>query len=129
MGRRVGTVFWCIVLVLPLGCGSGTCQVTGTVTFDGQPVPEGDIILNDVEGRLGPDYGKIADGRFAFQAKPGRKRVEIRASREVPEKRTEMGVYFEDYIPRRYNSETILSAEVTPGGKNQWDYKLERGRK
>jgi len=39
-----------------------------------------------------------------------------------------MGAYFEDYIPRRYNAETILAAGVTPGRKNHWDYKLERGK-
>ncbi len=129
MGRRAQTALLRMVLLLALGCGSGTCEVTGTVTFDGQPVPHGDIVLNDVEGRLGPDYGKIEDGRFALQAKPGRKKVEIRASREVPERKTEMGAYFEDYIPRRYNAETTLTADVTPGGKNHWDYKLEKGKK
>src|SRR5437016_5081016 len=77
VGRRAQTALLHMVLLLALGCGSGTCEVTGTVTFDGQPVPHGDIVLNDVEGRLGPDYGKIEDGKFALQAKPGGKRVEI----------------------------------------------------
>src|SRR5438128_9818163 len=87
MSRRAQIAFLRMVLLLALGCGSGTCEVTGTVTFDGQPVAHGDILLTDVEGRLGPDYGKIEDGRFVLQAKPGRKRVEIRASREVPDKK------------------------------------------
>jgi hypothetical protein len=116
-------------VLFSLGCGSGNSRVTGTVTFDGKPVSEGVILLNDIKGRLGPDSGSIEGGRFDFEAKPGRKRVEIRASREVPQKRTEMGAYFEDYIPRRYNSQSILIVEVTPGGKNRWDFQLERDRK
>src|SRR5260370_17427681 len=62
MGRRAQTALLRMVLLLALGCGPGICEVTGTVTFDGQPVPHGDIVLNDVEGRLGPAYGKIEDG-------------------------------------------------------------------
>lgn len=129
MSPRAGTILLQLVLVFALGCGSGNCRVTGTVTFDGQPVSEGDMLLSDVDGRSGPDYGRIEDGKFDFEANPGRKRVEIRASREVPQKRTEMGMYFEDYIPRRYNSQTILAVDVVPGGKNHWDFKLERDKK
>ena len=121
---------WCLCLgvlaMLPLGCGDdGTCKVTGTVTWNGQPLPNGDIIFNDVEGVKGPDAAKIKGGRFTAQVKPGKKRVEIRASREVPEKRTPMGPYYEDYIPPRYNKETELTADVTPDRPNQLEYKLE----
>jgi hypothetical protein len=125
-GVRVGLS---LLVVLALGCGSGACRVTGTVTLDGRPVPQGGITFHDVEGRLAPDHGEIKEGRFELRAKPGKKRVEVRGSREVPAKRTEMGAYFEDYIPRRYNAESTLTADVSPGGANRFDFQLEGGRK
>jgi hypothetical protein len=125
-GVRVGLG---LLVVFALGCGSATRRVTGTVTLDGRPVPSGGITFQDVEGRLAPDHGEIKGGRFELRAKPGKKRVEVRASREVPAKKTEMGAYFEDYIPRRYNAESTLTADVTPGGANHFDFKLEGGKK
>jgi hypothetical protein len=110
---------------LALGCGSETCKVTGTVTLDGQPVPDGDILFHDFQGAHGPEHAKIKDGRFELRARPGDKRVEIRASREVPEKRTPMGPYFEDYIPKQYNTKSNLTAHITRNDENHLEYPLK----
>ena len=112
---------------LTTGCGTGpkTYWVQGTVTFDGQPVETGEIIFVPLDKDLGPDAGPITNGTFAFAVKAGKKRVEIRASREVPGKRTSMGPVYEDYIPARYNSRSELPpVEVAPAGKNQWEFPL-----
>ena len=117
------------------GCGSKSTSpkcypVSGKVNMDGQPIVEGDIILTPQDPGLGPDAGKIKDGKFAFPAKAGKKRVEIRASRDVPGK-TQKGAMGEElkvreqYIPVTYNANTQLTAEVNASGKsNKFDFDL-----
>ncbi len=110
-----------------LGCGGGpeTCTVTGAVTFNGQPVPEGSILFVPEDGKGVPDPGTIRDGRYTARVKPGPKRVEIRATRETGKVDPIMGAApRESYIPACYNTETILQAEVTKGGENAFDYPL-----
>lgn len=109
------------------GCGAGgpkTYTVTGIVSFDGQPVEDGEILFIPAEKHFGPDAGKIVNGAFRFAAKAGVKRVEIRAARDVPGKRTPMGPVREDYIPAGYNSQSQLTATVDPVGKNHFEFPL-----
>jgi hypothetical protein len=35
-----------------------------------------------------------------------------------------MGLLYEDFIPARYNRESTLTVEVTPGGKNVFTFDL-----
>jgi hypothetical protein len=112
------------------GCGpSGprTYPVSGTVLFDGKPLPQGDIIFHAARGDMGADAGKIKDGKYSFRAKAGKKKVAILASKEVPGKRDPlMGPLIENYVPARYNDETTLTAEVRESGENQFDFQLQR---
>jgi len=112
------------------GCNAGpkTYPVTGTVTLDGQPLKEADILFAPLDPALGPDAGQIRDGKFGFQAKAGPKRVQIRASRPILTK-TAMGetTIWKNYVPSRYNSQTILQAEVTPQGDNDFTFALHTG--
>jgi hypothetical protein len=109
------------------GCsGSDTLEVTGTVTFDGTPVEKGEVSFIPVDGGAA-DGGLIENGKFAFQAKPGSKRVEIRASRPLPpEKQTnpEMGLMYDDFIPARYNRDSTLTAEVSSDGEKDFAFDL-----
>jgi hypothetical protein len=112
-------------LALPLGCGSpSTYTITGTVTLDGQLVEQGEILFVPIEKDQAPDSGLITKGTYTVQVKAGPKQVEIRAVREVPEKRTPMGPVFLDYIPEEYNKHSHLTAEITAGGKKKWDFHL-----
>ncbi|HUT57595.1 MAG TPA: hypothetical protein VNA25_07060 [Phycisphaerae bacterium] len=117
------------LLALPVtGCGpSGpeTYPVSGTVTWNGDPLPEGDIVFSPVDGSLAPDAGKIVAGKFEFQAQPGEKRVEIDATRESGEVDPVMHMApRQAYIPSKYNSETTLKATVTAGGDNTFIFDL-----
>ena len=131
MARRPGLLGCAGLLTLALGCGSGgppTYKVTGTVTCDGVPVEDGEILFIPVEKELGPDAGRIRNGGYEMRAKAGKKRVEIRASRPLPGKRNPMGPVYVDYIPEKYNARTTLGAEVRPDGPNRFDYQLEGGK-
>lgn len=120
-----------LALVALVGCGgkNRTYTASGTVTFDGANVPDGDIIFLDQDKTIGPDAGKIKDGKFSVPVKAGKKKVEIRASkmRKLPAgQKGAMGEteVMDDYIPQKYNSKSELNAEIKAGGANQFDYKL-----
>jgi hypothetical protein len=108
------------------GCGkpaSNTLTVTGAVTFDGQPIPTGDIVLIPADGKTSSDAGHIVDGKFTLQAKPGKKRVEIHATRSGKID-PDMGQSQESYIPARYNSQSALTANVDPAKENSFKFDL-----
>lgn len=99
-----------------VGCGNdGTVEVTGTVTLDGKPLDDAQVIFLN-EDRTAAGSGQISEGEFEFNVKPGSYKVEILASREVPGKTAppEMGggPISESIIPARYNYETELTATV-----------------
>ena len=131
---RVRPVFVVSLLAAALlaGCdGDPARQVTGTVTFDGKPLPDGQIIFADPAGKLAPDAGKITDGAFAFKVTPGGKKVQVQASRMEklpPGKKGAMGETEVPmaYIPARYDADTKLTAEVTDKGPNAFEFKLDK---
>jgi hypothetical protein len=116
------------VIIAAPGCfdsGPKTYPVSGTVTFDGEQVPDGDILFVPDNKALKVDGGKIRDGKFQFQATQGKKRVEIRATRRDPTRKNPMGEMVPvEYIPDRYNTQSILSKEVSPDGPNAFEFAL-----
>jgi hypothetical protein len=129
----------CLVLAA-IGCGDGAARqsIEGAVTFDGTPVPKGQIRFIPTPAGLGPTAGAvITDGRYTVSAEkglvPGRYRVEITAMRPASEKAQalnpvtgamETSNAVEAYIPPRYNVESELTAEVSAGGPAHADYTL-----
>lgn len=108
-----------------LAAGSATYPVSGTVSFDGQAVPDGDIFFVSVPGP-GENSGKIVGGKFSFRATPGKKKVRIQTSKitEGGRKGAMGEPVADDYIPDRYNKDTTLTAEVVSGGKNEFTFTL-----
>ena len=114
--------------LLASGCGrSGpaTYAVSGSVTWNGTPLGDGSIVFMAADGKTVAAAGTIHNGRFAFRAPAGDKKVEIRAVREVGEVIPSMGVKArQSFIPARYNAQTILVADVVPTGANQFEFDL-----
>jgi hypothetical protein len=122
------------VLGFTIGCGSGGPQVypvKGTVSFDGQPVPEGEIIFFPADMST-PYVGKITNGAFECRLPAGENRVEITATRESPTPAPDGLPNYESYIPSAYNTQSTLTASVTPEGDNAFTFELQaqspRGR-
>jgi hypothetical protein len=113
------------------GCGPGgpkTVPVSGTVTFAGQPVADGEIAFRSADGATASWAGRIVAGRYAIRSTVGPKRVEIIAVRPKPgakPKASGEGVINEMYIPDRYNLESELRAEVTAAGPNEFNFTLK----
>jgi hypothetical protein len=109
-----------------VGCsaGDGKIPVSGVVTFDGSPMPDGYVTFTPAAGGT-PEAAPIAAGKFELGVKPGAHRVEIEASRFVGEKNEIMGLQpREQYVPARYNSETTLTSEVTADVENVFTFDL-----
>jgi len=102
-------------------------DVQGTVTYDGQPLPTGEISLVPEEKGIAPDGANIENGKFSMKAKAGKKLVVIRASRVMtnPPLGSEVNnPPREDYLPTRYNSKTTLKAEIGTNSKNDLTFEL-----
>ena len=104
--------------------------VSGTVTFDGGPVEEGEIVFRAADGAVASGAARIAAGRYEGRAPLGAKRVEIIAVRRKAATAAKAGDSGESapaemFVPDRYNAQSTLTAEVTAAGPNTFDFALE----
>ncbi|HBL42833.1 hypothetical protein [Gimesia sp.] len=127
-----------ILLLLPLtGCHSGeagpeTFTVTGEVSFSGKPVETGQIVFIPASVGTQRYAAVIENGQYTCECTPGAKQVEITAyrfdeSKQEPDP-AEPGKTVParvQYIPEQFNRKTTLTAEVSSGGENHFDYRLE----
>jgi hypothetical protein len=118
-----------ILLLTVAGCGSSgpkQLTVTGTVKFDGKEVAEGDITFIPEDKSVGPEGGKIKDGKYTIKGRSGKNKVQIMATRTVPGKKGPMGEdLIEQYIPEKYNDQTELSVDVGEG-KTEHNFDLKK---
>lgn len=115
-----------------LGCGgsnSDRLPVTGSVSIDGQPVSQGSISFERLDGTPGPSAGApIADGRFRIESErgllPGNHVVSIRALRNTGRtvKDAQRGPIPE--IVAVTFRERQLEAAVTADGENDFHFAL-----
>jgi hypothetical protein len=119
-----------LLLCGTLGCGSdGMVVVSGSVTFDGQPLADGAISLYPADKSVAPQGGRIRDGRFQLRCRPGKYRVEILASRpkEGAQELSPGMIPFEQYIPARYNDASSLEVEVSTKSRQEFTFGLLSG--
>jgi hypothetical protein len=129
------TFLWTALLALLAGCAQSDRQaLEGTVTLDGQPLPQGTIRFIPQPGTGGPSAGgEIRDGAFSIDADKGvfggSFRVEITASRKTGNKARdrvtgeETDIYAQ-FLPIRYNSNSELTADVKKSGPNRFEFAL-----
>jgi hypothetical protein len=116
-----------LILALP-GCGgSNMTTVTGKVTLDGEPIPEGYIaFLPEGPGKGGG--GPITNGEYKVDVQNGKNRVEITASKKMALPAGQTNMYGEkeevrQYIPDKYNAKTELKEDIS--GPRQIDFALK----
>lgn len=117
------------VLSLCAGCGDKLAKVTGTVTFNGEPVSRGFISLEPVDGKGTVSGASVENGKFEMEdVVPGEKIARISAAyskeiRKNPEDGSEMEIC-EDLLPPEYGSGSKLRLKVElPSTKA--DYNIE----
>jgi len=119
------------VAALALALSAASCSsestlvtITGNVTLDGTPLPDGDILFTPTDTQFGSEAGKIENGTYRATVHPGQSKVQIRASRPVPGKKGPMGEQLiEDYIPPKYNNQSDLTIDVSKS-QNKHDFQL-----
>ena len=114
--------------------------ISGTVTFDGQPLERGSISFIP-DGQLPTQGGApITDGKYSIAKNEGlvagTYHVAITSPQGEGEKAKDdaaanaPGMLIKppkELIPSQYNSKSTLTAEVKEGASNSFDFKLEKG--
>jgi hypothetical protein len=111
-----------VCLVSLLSCADNKSTVSGTVTFDGQPVLNGVVTFVKSEGDLIREGAIIKEGAFKATLPPGEYRIELSAQKVVG-KRKQKGFDGKDeeveltaeLFPESYNSKTTLTKKIEPG--------------
>jgi hypothetical protein len=112
------------------GCADRTtAEVSGTITFDGQPVEAGGIAFVPVDGKSPTAGGHIKDGQYKVRVPVGTAKIVINGTKVIGKKKLydtpdspEMPLATE-LLPAKYNEETELRFEVRPG-LNEKDFDL-----
>jgi hypothetical protein len=107
------------------GCSGGKLDkvtVSGEVRYNGKPLQHGQVRFVPVDGTSGPvSGGVITNGHYVAEGKGGvplgEHRVEIRAYRPVKGSGAglagEQGGVSEQYLPGKYNGQSILTAVIS----------------
>jgi hypothetical protein len=110
------------LLMLSAGCGKAETgpklyKVSGAVKYNGDDVQAGSIRIT-AEDQSHNAGGTIKDGKYEAMVTAGKKKVEITATRDIPGKFVEPNPgekvpAREQYIPKKYNTNTTLTADIT----------------
>lgn len=106
------------------GCGPGgpaMATVTGTVSYAGEPIQDGEIRFIPTNTSLRAEGGKIVGGQYSLLATVGDNRVEIVAAKHDPKRDGNF-----DFVPAKYNTASKLTANVVEKVPNRFDFPLEK---
>ncbi|MEX0792679.1 MAG: hypothetical protein WD045_06055 [Pirellulaceae bacterium] len=131
---RFVSLWGCLTLALGLfGCGSrtdGLITISGTVTLDGKPVPEGSVSLMPLDGKGIAGGGTIAHGRYSADSSPGLMAVQINGIEKVEKENPSAeevarGLHIDQkqILPASYNRQSQLRIEVS-SDNHQFDFNL-----
>lgn len=128
-----------IILCSTSGCGPAgpeRAEVSGIVTFNGQPVEQGAISFFPAPGVIGPEAGgEIKDGKYFLPRRTGpvvgKNRVELRSfqksGRKIQDPTAPQGTLADEItniFPPEYASQSTLVREVQ-SGKNVIEFQIE----
>ncbi|WP_231746644.1 hypothetical protein [Maioricimonas rarisocia] len=141
-----------VLLAFVSGCGDASGEdapqraaVSGTVTFNGQPLPEGLVRFVPIDGTPGPKTAvPVSQGRFQVEAEHGpvvgTHRIEIQSTddggyamddEDAIRRLRESGVKRIEAIriPPAYNTRSTLKETVTAEGNNEFQFDLNSARR
>ncbi len=124
-----------LLLVVPLGllgCGDGVSKgtVNGTVSLDGQPLKEGVVNFEAVDGKSGSSSAAIKDGAFTASVPTAEMKVMFSASKVLGKKKMydtpDSPTVDEtvELIPAKYNTSSTLKLTVKSGTQSE-KYELQ----
>src|SRR5262245_39788988 len=128
--RRLSSLLAVLSFVFLLGCRERpepTYDVSGTVIYNGTPLENGFINFeSDPPDGKPAGSAQITKGNFATKSRACKKKVMITANRPTGEKDSGGFDVVVNYLPAEFNVESKLTAEVTPAGPNQFEFKLKK---
>jgi hypothetical protein len=130
-----------IGLALLLGCGHGSdlerVTISGKVTYQGKPVPEGMIAFVPIKTTKGPTASAIIkDGAYEAVAAGGvplgTHRVEVQAFRPLPANRSPNRPAAlrereprEQYLPQKFNRQSTMEITIDAKDSRTRDFDLK----
>ena len=131
---KLGYATACVFVMMPclLGCqNDGFREISGTVSYDGQPLQKGNISFIP-SGDDGPTAAAIiADGKYSVKILPGQKRVAIEGFKVLAQRhyypndpKSPLIDIKEQILPARFNTQTELTREITRSAKT-YDFDLK----
>jgi hypothetical protein len=133
-----GAVLMQVTAIAAAGCGAANepprVGVSGKVTLGAEPLPTGTITF--VPAASGPSAtAPISEGTYSIGRSegpgPGKYRVEIYSVRRTGKQVKDRGNPQEpqaeqrNFVPRRYNTESELKADIKPDLDQVFDYPLD----
>jgi hypothetical protein len=124
-----------VFALLVAGCGRTGPQepprypISGTVTLDGKPLPQGTVYFRTVSLGL-IERVPIKDGTFAGRVAAGERRIEFSVIKDVKYTGPTMpGVpspetVLAETLPAAFNADSNFTVTVTPDGPNQFTFEL-----
>ncbi len=113
-----------VLLVSACGCGSGapplppTYKVSGTVTYKGEPIKKGSILMqgqDDIAEGRPPATADIVDGSYSLKIYEGEKTVQISSKVENGSPDATGVTPMKELIPEKYNTKSDLKTTVSEG--------------
>jgi len=108
------------------GCDSGSklYHVVGDVTWQGDPVTDGNINFLPENGNVHPVTAKIVNGKFDARVPAGKMKVEIFADKDLGYSEAMHQNVKTRLIPEEYNSLSKLTFDVQTNDSNRADFHL-----
>lgn len=120
---RMATLFLPLVGLL-VGCpgAAPTGDVSGTVTYDSQPIEQGSITFTPADGKGPTAGGSIVGGKYTAPKVPaGAAKVSISGAKATGKKKmyddpnAPLVQTSSEMLPDKYNKSTVLQYDVAPG--------------
>lgn len=137
--ERLVCLLAALLTLAAAGCGPAgpeRAEVSGIVTYNGQPVEQGAISFFPAPGVIGPEAGgEIKDGKYFIPRKNGpvvgQNRVELRSFQKTNKKMQDPNAKpgtlmdgIENIFPDEYGRQSTLVREVKRG-KNVIEFQIE----
>jgi hypothetical protein len=124
------------------GCGGGDNlpreEISGSVAVDGKPLDSGLITFQPDGSEATQSGASVVQGKYTIPRDqglvPGKYTVTITAAGNTPEKQVDTltnnnmpgmpPLPAKEVIPSSYNSQSLLSAQVKAGSKNEFNFNL-----
>lgn len=131
--RQIVHLLFLVTFLLP-GCSGnldpyGRLPVSGSVTLDGQPLPNGEIAFTSESVVPVVSGGKIIDGKFSVPQQqglpPGTYKVAITSMKEIVHPSGDAMNHpteYKELIPENFNKKSTLTAEVTAQSENKFSF-------